>query len=779
MALALKKRVKNPRKIDFFEGSFEAQINFVKSHQDRALMAAQCTRRAAKSYSCGLHFFEDSKRFPNENYVYFTLTRETARKIFWKSVLKAIDSKFNVGCNFNESRLECTTPWGAQITCIGVDSDEREKEKVLGQKLRWGYGDESAFFNIDLEEMVYDMLLPATADLNGGVTLISTTSNRVNSFFHKITTGEVKGWDVHKWSYKDNPYTAKSVQLLIDKIVADNPLKATTPGFRQMYLNEWVIDLSALVYKFSRDKNLIYKKPDTSGFSFVIGIDLGFDDASSITVLGYNQIDKTLYILESYGKSGLDITAVANEIRRTMQRYPRAPLIVDGANKQAVEEIIRRHSLPLISAKKQDKFDHIQIMNSDFITGNIKLFYDGCIELIEEYEQLVWDERKLPKRVELASKDNHRCFIAGTQISKPNGSKSIEQIKYGDVVLTRKGPRKVCRLFESEDDVIELIFKDGNRIMTTGNHPFFTANNGFVSAEKLTGNDLCLMLQEKKLFMMALSGVTFQILSACLIVDTFLRQLMGKPFDSIGMFTKSILEKLAKVSQYTTKTEILEIIQSKILSAWKILNTHLSIWMRQGEKNQERQLRRQLQKRQSGISQKKALNGIRIMEEFFQKILSLGKRPRKELALLVGRFTLSISLLELAKIIVALGSVSQKREGILDLMMLRENVDIVKKHSKLINILSKYAVVTLALSKTTGKKEKVYNIEVEEEHEYFANRVLVSNCDSALYGYFYTYSYITKIDKEPKNERDRIEEWKEKERKAIEARSRYQRPEGF
>jgi hypothetical protein len=168
----------DPLKINFFEGSFESQIAFVKAHSDGKLMAAQCTRRAAKSYSCGIHFFEDSKKFPNSNYIYFTLTRETARKIFWKDVLKDIDRRFKVGCTFNESRLQCTTPWGAQITLIGVDADEKDKEKVLGQKIRWAYGDESAFFNINLEELVYDMLLPATADLNGGVTLISTTSNR-------------------------------------------------------------------------------------------------------------------------------------------------------------------------------------------------------------------------------------------------------------------------------------------------------------------------------------------------------------------------------------------------------------------------------------------------------------------------------------------------------------------------------------------------------------------------------------------------------------------------
>ena len=400
----------DPRKIDFFDGSFPAQIEFVKAHHDGALMAAQCTRRAAKSYSCGIHFFEDSKNYPGENYVFFTLTRETARKIFWKSVLKTIDSKFKLGCRFNESRLECTTPWGSTITLIGIDSDERQKEKVLGQKLRWAYGDESAFFNIDLEEMVYDMLLPALADLNGGVTLTSTTSNRVNCFFHKITTGEIGGWNVHKWSYLDNPYTAKQVQRIIDKNIADRPGIENTPGFKQMYLNQWVIDLDALVYKFTRDKNIVYQYDVRRAKHGVIGIDLGFNDKSAFGVMGYDNDDGKLYCIESFGKSKLDISGVANEIRRLQAKYPNYRLVVDGANKQAVQEIINRHSIPLFTAEKIQKFEFIQIMNSDFLTGNIKILHDSCADYVSELEELVWDERKLPeKHVELSSKDNHCC----------------------------------------------------------------------------------------------------------------------------------------------------------------------------------------------------------------------------------------------------------------------------------------------------------------------------------------------------------------------------------
>lgn len=411
MRSELQRRLRdNPIAKDFFDGSFDAQTNFVKSHKENRLNAALCTRRAAKSYSCGIHFFEDSKKFKGENYVFIALTRDSTRKIFWKAVLKAIDKKFKIGCKFNESRLECTTPWGSTITLVGMDDSEDEREKLLGQKLRWAYIDESASFTVDIEDLVYIILLPAVADLNGGITMIGTPSNNTKCFFYKVTTGKENGWNVHKWSYKDNPYTANEVQSVIDILCRAKEGYETTPRFKQMYLGEWEVDLSSLVYKFSRERNLNIKgRSKKIGDTIILGVDLGFDDESSFTICAYNNLDKKLHVLKSYGKSGLDITAVAQEIKKLIPKFDPSAIIVDGANKQAVQEIINRHDIPLIPAQKERKFEFIQIMNADFISGSIQIVNDECLELIEELESLIWDEKRLPKRVELASLPNHKC----------------------------------------------------------------------------------------------------------------------------------------------------------------------------------------------------------------------------------------------------------------------------------------------------------------------------------------------------------------------------------
>ena len=77
------------------------------------------------------------------------------------------------------------------------------------------------------------------------------------------------------------------------------------------------------------------------------------------------------------------------------------------------------------------------------------------------------------------------CFVAGTPVSTPTGSISIEQVKPGDKVLNAIGVGTVEAVSQKESlNLYRLEFTDGTVTECTGNHPFFTAQ-GWVTAEKL------------------------------------------------------------------------------------------------------------------------------------------------------------------------------------------------------------------------------------------------------------------------------------------------------
>ncbi len=110
-------------------------------------------------------------------------------------------------------------------------------------------------------------------------------------------------------------------------------------------------------------------------------------------VCAYHDSDRTLYVLGAHKKDKCDITEVADQTRKLMGRFDFDRIVIDNANKQAVEEMRRRHDIPLVGAEKAGKADFMELMNGDFVSARIKLHKKAAAPLIDEYSQLIWDDR--------------------------------------------------------------------------------------------------------------------------------------------------------------------------------------------------------------------------------------------------------------------------------------------------------------------------------------------------------------------------------------------------
>lgn len=401
---------KKQKNIELLDSNFPLQSNFI--NDPSKLKALFCTRRSAKSYTGGLHLLRDALRNPGVSCLYLGLTRESAKRIMWKDVLKDINKRKKLNMRFNESALTATLPNGSIIYLMGVDSSEDEKDKALGQKYKCVVIDEAASFTIDLYELVYGILRPAMTDLRGTICMMGTSGNIIKGLFFDITNGNEPGWSLHKWSAHENPYVAKQWQEELDEIASTRPLFMDTPLFKQWYLNQWVIDDSKRVYKYDDTKNRFESLPvyNKGVWTYLMGVDLGYDDDSAFVVGAYHLHDKTLYFIEAFKQKKMDITDVADKIRFFKKKYDISQVIIDGANKQAVQEIQNRHGIVLVPADKTGKVDFIEIMNAEFIQCNIKLS-SACQGLRDEYLELIWDDRA-NKRQEHPNGDNHLCDSA-------------------------------------------------------------------------------------------------------------------------------------------------------------------------------------------------------------------------------------------------------------------------------------------------------------------------------------------------------------------------------
>lgn len=254
-----------PRLID---DAFQAQAAFLEDAS--SLVCVLCTRRAGKSYGAALRLLRSAYAHPGASCLYIALTRDSAKRILWKDVLKSINRQLSLNASFNETQLSMTLPNGSVVYLLGADTDEEEKQKLLGQKYAAVVIDESASFTVDLNELVFGILKPAVADYRGSISLIGTPGNLKRGLYFDITQGQdplnqgrwtANGWSGHRWSAEANPHMAQKWAEEIAELKAANPLIEQTPIFQQNYLGRWVVDETKLVYKYQRARNDIQALP--------------------------------------------------------------------------------------------------------------------------------------------------------------------------------------------------------------------------------------------------------------------------------------------------------------------------------------------------------------------------------------------------------------------------------------------------------------------------------------------------------------------------------------
>lgn len=93
------------------------------------------------------------------------------------------------------------------------------------------------------------------------------------------------------------------------------------------------------------------------------------------------------------------------------------------------------------------------------------------------------------------------CFPANTKITTKNGIKDLQNLRIDDIILSynryaeKFEYKKVKHLFKLKaHNIVKVKLSNGKEIITTSNHPFFTQKGEWVDAENLGGNDYVMRL---------------------------------------------------------------------------------------------------------------------------------------------------------------------------------------------------------------------------------------------------------------------------------------------
>lgn len=355
--------------------------------------AINCTRRSGKSIGEAIDHMEICELYPGSRTLYLGITLDSVTEIIW-DIFKELNKLGDYRCKFDETKKIIRHPNGSRTRLAGLDVSEKQMRKLLGQKLRKVSIDEAGSITQDMGRICYQMIMPALSDLRpqSWLSLLGTCENIPKTFFEEVTEGRERfvDWKVYKWTAYDNPYMRKQWTAEIDELMTNNPKVKDASWFKTHYLNMWCSDDDLIIIPWKDYGQTVQELPPGFAWNYILGVDLGFNDASSFSVLAYSLDSPTAYVVSVSKKVELDLTGVAEQVKEIQRRFDIQKIIVDGANKQGVEEIKNRHRIQLTPAEKTDKATYLRLMQDDVITGHLQLKNEGCEELVGEWEALQW-----------------------------------------------------------------------------------------------------------------------------------------------------------------------------------------------------------------------------------------------------------------------------------------------------------------------------------------------------------------------------------------------------
>lgn len=384
--------------------SFPKQLAFVDDTS--TFVGACCTRRSGKTVGLAYKYINKAKVHSNVMMPYIALTRESAKNIMWP-VLQELNHKHNLGGQFLEAELTFKLASDKVVKLFGADMINFT-DRLRGIKTPLAAIDEMQSFKSHVEFLVDDVLTPAISDYPDGQIAATGTPGPVpKGYFYDLSIGKL-GFSVHNWTVYDNPYMPNSKQFVAD-LMQKKGWSEAHPTYRREWLGEWVADPDALVYKFNNINNTVKDLPDRPQWLYVLGVDLGYDpDPSAFVMCAYSLYDRNLYVIDTHKENKMTVSDVAERIRYYQKQYPYLQITIDAGaqGKMIAEEIQQRFQIPLVAAEKHGKAGFIEIMNSDFHHGLIKLIDKNTKELQEELLTLIWDTEKA-QRVEDSRYANH------------------------------------------------------------------------------------------------------------------------------------------------------------------------------------------------------------------------------------------------------------------------------------------------------------------------------------------------------------------------------------
>jgi hypothetical protein len=325
-----------------------------------------------------------------------------------------------------------------------------------------------------------EIVRPSMADCKGSKAIFIGTPagmhNHFKTLYDEANTGK-KNWQAWMFKTSDNPY--------VDAEELEEIRKTTDVNvYRQEYEAEFVEMAGAIFPMFKKTIHVMNPTELPEHYERVVGMDWGMRNDTAVIFAAISERGEIFVYDLLYG-NGKTVSQWAEIIRNRHDFMNITQWIIDPAALSQAREF-GNYGINFISynpetlKKINDVHIGINLMQQYFLEGKIKIF-SHCDVLIKQLEQYQWEPNNskigLDPRPKPLKKDDHSCFAAGTKIITKQGNKNIEDITENDFVLTRYGFKQVE--FAGSLGVRETYkykFSNGTILESTPDHPLIIDN---------------------------------------------------------------------------------------------------------------------------------------------------------------------------------------------------------------------------------------------------------------------------------------------------------------
>lgn len=387
---------------------FKEQLDFVKDPAPNKV--AMCSRRSGKTISCAADLIYTAISSPGVVCLYITLSRGNAKRIIWKE-LKKINKQYELKGKVSESELCITFPNEESTIYLSGAKDIGEIEKFRGMALKKVYIDEVQSFRSYVKDLVNEALGPTLMDYAGTLCLIGTPPPVPNGYFIETYQSTNTNWSKHHWTFFNNPFLLKKSGLthqeMLNRELARRGVTMDDPAIQREFFGRCVVDTNSLILNYNKAKNDYAELPShpKKKLTYILGVDIGHDDADALAVLAWGEHDPNIYLVEESVNRKQDITDLMNSIESMRRKYDISKIVIDtgGLGKKITEELIRRYQIPLQPADKVRKMENIALLDTFLRTGRFKAkpnsqFAQDCFLVEIDRDKTTADKIKISDR---------------------------------------------------------------------------------------------------------------------------------------------------------------------------------------------------------------------------------------------------------------------------------------------------------------------------------------------------------------------------------------------